>query len=99
MKTPAATAQRLTSPRHYRALRELLKGPQTVRQLLFTAGGNGIPQLIASLRSKGLVIATVDRKGRDRDQRPVMYCQYILHRDSHKLAEQLIQEYLTGTTG
>lgn len=99
MKTPAATAQRLTSPRHYRAVRELLKGPCTVRQLLDTVGGNGIPQLVAALRLKGLSITTVNRKGRDRDQRPVTYCQYILNKNSHGLAERLLQEYLTGNTG
>jgi len=89
-KTPATTAKRLTSPRHYRALQELLKGPCTVRQLIDRTGANGIPQLIVGLRKKGLKIETLDRHGIDRDGRRIWYGEYILLDESRELAEKLI---------
>jgi len=95
-KAPATTAKRLNSPRQYRALRELLKGPRTVRELLDAAGGNGAPQLIECLREKGLDIATIWHKGRDRDERPVRYGEYILQPNSRHRAEALIVDYLSN---
>jgi len=89
-KTPATTAKRLTSPRHYRALQELLKGPRTIRQLIDKTGANGIPQLIVSLKNKGLRIDTIERTGVDRDGRHVWYGEYILLDESRQLAEKLI---------
>lgn len=92
-KTPATTTKRLSSPRQYRALIELMKGPCTVRELFNSVGANGIPQLVASLRAKGLEIKTDDRKGRDRDENPVTYCEYVLSKDSRRLAFRLIADY------
>ena len=92
-KTPATTTKRLSSPRQYRALRELMKGPQTVRQLLDKAGGNGGPQLIDALRTKGLQILTEWHKGQDRDKRAVRFCEYHLLPASRELAEHLITTY------
>ena len=89
-KTPATTAKRLTSPRHYRALQELLKGPRTIRQLIDKTGANGIPQLIVSLKNKGLRIDTIERTGVDRDGRHDWYGEYILLDESRQLAEKLI---------
>lgn len=92
-KTPATTAKRLSSPRQYRALRELMSGPRTVRQLFDSVGCNGVPQLVSSLRDKGLQIHTDERKGEDRDGRPVSYCVYVLHEDSRRLAFRLLANY------
>ncbi|WP_303289566.1 hypothetical protein [Marinobacter sp. SS5-14b] len=92
-KTPATTTKRLSSPRQYRTLRELLKGPRSVRELFSLVGCNGVPQLIASLRAKGLQIDSEQRKGRDRDGKPVTYCAYVLHADSHRKAFRLLAEY------
>lgn len=92
-KAPATTAKRLNSQRQYRALSELLKGPQTVRQLFDSTGANGVPQLIASLRGKGLKISTSDRQGCDRDGKPVTYCVYILHFESHRYAFKLLADF------
>lgn len=93
MKTPAPTAQRLSSPRQYRALRELLKGPRTVRELLDVAGGNGAPQLVDALRGKGLEITTTWHRGRDRDQRPVRFGEYALEPSSRDKAARLVEDY------
>ena len=62
-------AKRLNSPRQLRALIALQQGPQTVRSLQDRAGGNTIPELVAALRRKGLVILTEERCGQDRDGR------------------------------
>lgn len=92
-KAPATTAKRLHSPRQYRALRELMAGPRTVRQLFDSVGCNGVPQLIASLRRKALQIDTTEHQGQDRDGRPVTYSVYILHEDSQRLAFRLLADY------
>ena len=92
-KTPATTTKRLSSPRQYRALMLLMKGPQSVRDLFNRVCANGVPQLIASLRAKGLQIDTVERKIHDKDGRPVTYCVYVLHRNSHRLAFRLLADY------
>lgn len=92
-KTPATTAKRLSSPRQYRALRELLSGPRTVRQLFDSVGCNGVPQLVASLRCKGLQIDTKDLTGPDRDDNPTTYCVYVLHKESRRLAFRLLTDY------
>ncbi|KXS53949.1 MAG: Uncharacterized protein AWU57_1661 [Marinobacter sp. T13-3] len=94
-KTPATTAKRLNSPRQLRALKALRQGPQTVRSLLDQAGGNGIPQLVASLRRKGLVIQTADHEGEDRDHRPVRYGTYSLAPESKPLADELLEEFIS----
>lgn len=95
-KTPATTTKRLSSPRQYRALMLLMKGPQSVRDLFNRVCANGVPQLIASLRAKGLQIDTVERKTHDKDGRPVTYCVYVLHRNSHRLAFRLLADYAGG---
>lgn len=95
-KTPATTTKRLSSPRQYRTLMLLLKGPRTVRELFEKIPCNGVPQLIASLRAKGLQIDKDERKARDRDGRPVTYCVYVLHRKSHRLAFRLLADYAGG---
>lgn len=92
-ETPATTAKRLSSPRQYRALRELMSGPRTVRQLFDSTGCNGVPQLVSSLRRKGLQIDTEERTGSDRDDRPTTYCVYVLHEDSRRLAFRLLADY------
>lgn len=92
-KTPAPTAKRLLSPRQYRALRELLTGPRSVRQLFDSTGSNGVPQLIASLKAKGLEIDTIDRVGFDRDGRKVYFGVYYLEEESRALASELIEDY------
>lgn len=92
-KTPAAKAKRLSSPRQYRCLLLLMKGPRSVRELFERVPCNGVPQLIASLRDKGLQIDKDERKARDRDGRPVTYCVYVLHRKSHRLAFRLLADY------
>lgn len=94
-KTPATTAKRLESPRQLRALIALQQGPQTVRGLMDRAGGNGIPQLIDALRKKGLKIVTVWHQGRDRDDRFIRYCTYILSPESALLADSLIEEFIS----
>lgn len=92
-KTPATTTKRLSSPRQYRALLLLMKGPRSVRELFERIPCNGVPQLIASLRDKGLQIDTIDFKTRDRDDKPVTYCAYVLHKDSRRLAFRLSADY------
>jgi len=89
-QSPATALKRLASPRQYRALRELLVSPRTVRQLQESAGGNGIPQLIASLRAKGLRIKTVFSTGKDRDGRPTRFGAYKLLPESFELTFQLL---------
>lgn len=92
-KTAATTANRLNSPRQYRALRELLSGPRSVRELFNLAGCNGVPQLIAALRRKGLRIDTEERRGQDRDGRSVTYSVYVLHEGSRRKAFRLLAHY------
>lgn len=95
-KTPATTTKRLSSPRQYRALMLLMKGPRSVRELFDRIPCNGVPQLIASLRGKGLQIDTNERKTRDKDNRPVTYSVYVLNRKSHRLAFRLLADYSGG---
>lgn len=83
-------AKPLKSPRQYRALRELLAGPCSVRHLMKYAGGNNIPQLISSLRARGLEIEPVPCFGKDRDGREVRYCEYQLQPQSRHLAIKLL---------
>ena len=90
---PAPTAKRLNSPRQFRALSELMEGPCTVRQLLAIVGGNGIPQLVAGLRRKGLVIDTTPCPGTDRDNRRCIYGEYSLCPISRPAAERLMQDF------
>jgi hypothetical protein len=71
----------------------LMKGPRSVRELFDKIPCNGVPQLIASLRDKGLQIDTNERKTRDRDDRPVTYSVYVLNRKSHRLAFRLLADY------
>jgi biotin operon repressor len=92
-KTPATTTKRLSSPRQYRALRELMKGPRSVRELFDSIPCNGVPQLISSLRDKGIQIDKVERKTRDRDGRSVKYCVYVLNAESRRLAFRLFADY------
>jgi len=92
-KTPATTTKRLCSPRQYRTVIELIKGPRTIRELFNSVGANGIPQVIASLRAKGLKIHTQERTGRDRDDRPVTFCVYVLDRESRRLAFRLMADF------
>lgn len=97
-KAPVATAKRLNSPRQNRALLALRQGPQTVRDLFRVAGCTGVPQLIASLRRKGLVIITEDRQGKDRDGRAVWFGIYSLSPESEELADQLTAGYRKGAS-
>lgn len=92
-KTTATTEKRLQSPRQYRALRDLMSGPCTVRELFDSVGCNGVPQLISSLRDKGLQIDTRERKGQDRDGRPVAFCVYVLVDNSRVQAFRLLVDY------
>lgn len=92
-KTPAPTAKRLLSPRQYRALRELLTGPRSVRQLFDKVGCNGVPQLIASLKAKGLIIHNVERSGVDRDGRKIHYGLYRIDLQSVNLAAEMVEAY------
>lgn len=91
-KTPATTAKRLHSPRQYRALEELMAGPRTVRQLFNSVGCNGVPQLIAALREKGLQIDTAEHEGRDRDGNHVRFGVYVLADESRPLASLLLND-------
>ncbi|WP_136631443.1 hypothetical protein [Marinobacter salsuginis] len=84
------TTKPLKSPRQYRALRELLAGPCSVRHLMKYAGGNNIPQLISSLRARGLEIEPVPCSGKDRDGREVRHCEYQLQPQSKHLASKLL---------
>jgi len=95
MKTPAAKAKRLSSPRQLRALLLLQQGPRTVRDLAQQIGCNGVPQLIATLREKGLTIRVEWQEGRDRDSRKVKYGRYHLVQDSAHLADRLIDEFFS----
>jgi len=97
-KTPATTTKRLSSPRQVRALQELLKGPRSVRQLFDSTGSNGVPQLIASLKAKGLDIDTIDQIGFDRDGRKTYFGIYYLEEDPPYLAESLVNSYALETT-
>lgn len=92
-KTPAPTAKRLLSPRQYRALRELLTGPRSVRQLFDTVGCNGVPQLIAALKAKGLIIHNVERSGVDRDGRKIHYGVYRIDLRSVNQAADMVEAY------
>ncbi len=92
-KTPAPTAKRLLSPRQYRALRELLTGPRSVRQLFDKVGCNGVPQLISALKAKGLVIHNVERTGFDRDGRKIHYGVYRIDLCSVNLAAEMVEAY------
>ncbi len=87
------TTNRLHSPRQYRALRELMCGPRSVRQLFDSVGCNGVPQLISTLREKGLQIDTSERKSHDRDGKPVTFCVYVLHEKSRRLAFRLLANF------
>ncbi len=84
------TTKPLKSPRQYRALRELLARPCSVRHLMEYAGGNNIPQLISSLRARGLQIEPTPCSGKDRDGRSVRYCEYQLQPQSKHLASKLL---------
>lgn len=95
-KTPATTTKRLSSPRQYRALLLLMKGPRSVRELFDRIPCNGVPQLIGSLRDKGLQIDTIDFKTRDRDDKPVTYCAYVLNQESRRKAFNLLASYAGG---
>lgn len=92
-KTPATTTKRLSSDRQYKCLLLLMKGPRSVRELFDRIPCNGVPQLIASLRDKGLQIDTEERKTRDRKSRPVTFFVYVLNRKSHRLAFRLLADY------
>jgi biotin operon repressor len=92
-KTPATTTKRLSSPRQYRALHQLLSGPRSVRELFTSVGCNGVPQLISTLRDKGLHIETLNQKGKDRDGHSVTYSLYVLHDDSRHQADRLMADY------
>lgn len=92
-KTAADQANRLHSPRQYRALQELMKGPRSVRQLFNSTGANGVPQLIVTLKAKGLQIETCEHIGKDRDGRPTRYAVYVLSEDSRRLALSLLSHY------
>lgn len=92
-KTPATTTKRLSSPRQYRALLLLMKGPRSVRELFDRIPCNGVPQLIGSLRDKGLQIDTIEFKTRDRDDKSVTYCAYVLHKDCRRLAFRLMADF------
>lgn len=80
----------LKSPRQFRALRELIAGPCSVRHLREYAGGNNIPQLISALRVRGLQIGRIPCTGKDRDGRDVRYCEYQLQPQSKDLASKLL---------
>ena len=80
----------LKSPRQYRAIRLLLEGNCTVRYLLEHAGGNGIPQLISTLRRRNLQIKRITLDGKDRDGRKVRFCEYELQPESFELAKHLL---------
>lgn len=84
------TPKPLQSPRQYRAVRLLLAQPCTVRFLWEHAGGNGIPQLISTLRKRGLHIDKIELKGKDRDGQNVRYCEYELQPESLELAQRLL---------
>jgi hypothetical protein len=87
-------AQRLSSPRQSKALLLLIKGPRSVRELFDKIPCNGVPQLIASLRAKGLQIDRDERKTLDLNNRPVTYyCVYVLNHRSHRQAFRLLAEY------
>lgn len=73
-----------------------MKGPRSVRELFNSVGANGIPQLISTLRDKGLQIDNEERKGEDRDGRSVTYCAYVLNKDSRRKAFILLASYAGG---
>ncbi|EBA00264.1 hypothetical protein [Marinobacter sp. ELB17] len=93
---PGAKAKHLNSPLQFRALGELMKGPQSVRQLFNTAGTNGVPQLISRLCNKGLRIDTEDRQGQNRDGQDCNYKVYKINPASRGLAQQLLDDYATS---
>lgn len=68
-------------------------GPRSVRQLFDSVGCNGVPQLISTLREKGLQIDTSERKSHDRDGKPVTFCVYVLHEKSRRLAFRLLANF------
>lgn len=90
MTTPNIPFKPLGSPRQYRALKFLRERRCTVQFLLKHAGGNGIPQLISSLRYRCLHIKSVERVGTDRDGRKVKYCEYELQPESFELADLML---------
>lgn len=84
------TPKPLQSPRQYRALRFLVAQRCTVRFLWEHAGGNGIPQLISTLRKRGLRIEKIELEGQDRDGQKVRFCEYELQPEPVDLAKQLL---------
>ena len=84
------TPKPLQSPRQFRAVRLLVAQRCTVRSLWEHAGGNGIPQLISTLRKRGLLIEKIELEGQDRDGQKVRYCEYELQPESFDLAKQLL---------
>lgn len=90
----ASTANRITAPRHYRALKTLLEGPKTVRELYDIVGGNGMPQLIDLLRiNKNVLIETIWHQGQDRDKRTVRYGTYHLDPASREAVQSMLADY------
>lgn len=84
------TPKPLQSPRQFRAVRLLIAQRCTVRFLWEHAGGNGIPQLISTLRKRGLRIEKIELEGEDRDGQKVRYCEYELKSESFDLAKHLL---------
>lgn len=82
--TKANPSTKILCPRQKRVLSRLLVGACTPYQLKDIAGNNP-PQTIVELKRRGLVIATVWRKGIDKYGEPSRYGEY--HLDAGSLAK------------
>jgi hypothetical protein len=66
------------NPRHLRVLQALLLGPRSRKQIDGIAGAANGPQLIASLRERGLTLPCRMVPGIDRDGHAILYGVYAL---------------------
>ena len=80
-------AAQLKSPRQIRALRALLNGPVTREHLDRMAGASNSPDVVASLRQRGLRIGCdTTRAVTDRDGRRAYPGTYSLHPNDRAMA-------------
>jgi hypothetical protein len=82
--------KRPLSKRQKRALAALLKAPQMRERLDFISGQSNSPELVASLRRKGLELPCERIKKTDQDGNPCHPGRYSLTDRDKRLAVQLL---------
>ena len=83
----------LHSARQYRALKAIMHEAHSVRALIYLAGCNNAPSLVASLKRKGLSIKHESIQGKDRDGNEVSFVGYKLAPESMIRALELLHQY------